>query len=106
MVARDERSGARPGGWDRVEKVEDLQQYKGKLKGAIIVLGKPQEMQSPGNPMLTPWGEETIPVASPKSDKPFDFAAYLQTADRANLIFSLKKKPRRCCSDQKNGMTC
>jgi carboxypeptidase Q len=66
-----------------VEKVEDLQQYKGKLQGAIIVLGKPVEMQAPGNPMLTPWGEETIPVAFPKSDKPFDFAAYvkLRTAE-------------------------
>ncbi len=29
-----------------VEKVEDLQQYKGKLKGAIVVLGKPLEMQA------------------------------------------------------------
>ncbi len=74
-----------------VEKVEDLQQYKGKLKGAIIVLGKPQEMQSPGNPMLTPWGEETIPVASPKSDKPFDFAAYLKLRT-AELNFFAEEK--------------
>src|SRR4029077_8266571 len=50
------------------EKVEDLQQYKGKLKGAIVVLGKPLEMQPPRNPLLTPWGEETIPIAFPKSD--------------------------------------
>ena len=76
-----------------VDKVEDLQQYKGKLKGAIIVLGKPQEMQSPGNPMLTPWGEETIPVASPKSDKPFDFAAYLKLRT-AELNFFAEEKGR------------
>src|SRR3984893_15478980 len=74
-----------------VEKIEDLQQYKGKLKGAIIVLGKPQEMQSPGNPLLTPWGQETIPVASPKSDKPFDFAAYLKLRT-AQLNFSAEEK--------------
>jgi carboxypeptidase Q len=68
-----------------VEKVEDLQQYKGKLKGAIVVLGKPLDLQAPQNPMLTPWGEETIPIAFPKSDKPFDFTAYmkLRTAELA-----------------------
>src|SRR5216683_93805 len=55
------------------EKVEDLQQYKGKLKGAIVIVGRPVEMVSPGNPLLTPWGEETIPVAMPKMDasKPY-----------------------------------
>jgi Zn-dependent M28 family amino/carboxypeptidase len=60
------------------EKVEDLQQYKGKLKGAIVIVGRPTEMVSPGNPLLTPWGEETVPVAMPKMDagKPFDFEAY------------------------------
>jgi Zn-dependent M28 family amino/carboxypeptidase len=60
------------------EKQEDLQQYKGKLKGAIVIVGRPAETISPGNPLLTPWGEETIPVARPKSDdrKPFDYDAY------------------------------
>lgn len=61
-----------------VEKVDDLQQYKGKLAGVIVVLGRPMEMQTPRNPLLTPWGEETIPIAFPKSDKPFDFAAYMK----------------------------
>src|SRR4029077_6739366 len=32
------------------EKIEDLQQYKGKLKGAIVIVGRPVEMVSPGNP--------------------------------------------------------
>jgi carboxypeptidase Q len=60
------------------EKPEDLQQYKGKLKGAIVILGRPVETVSPGNPLLTPWGEETIPVARPKADdrRPFDYEAY------------------------------
>jgi Zn-dependent M28 family amino/carboxypeptidase len=74
-----------------VEKVEDLQQYKGKLKGAIIVLGRPVEMRAPQNPMLTPWGEETIPIAFPKSDKPFDVAAYMKLRT-AELTFFAEEK--------------
>jgi carboxypeptidase Q len=74
-----------------VEKIEDLQQYKGKLKGAIIVLGKPVEMQAPLNPLLTPWGEETIPVALPKSDKPFDFAAYIKLRTAEMNFFAEEK---------------
>ena len=55
------------------EKPEDLQQYKGKLKGAIVVIGRPVEMVSPGNPLMTPWGENTVPVALPKAEagKPY-----------------------------------
>jgi Zn-dependent M28 family amino/carboxypeptidase len=74
-----------------VEKMEDLQQYKGKLKGAIVVLGKPLDLQAPQNPMLTPWGEETIPIAFPKSDKPFDFTAYMKLRT-AELAFFAEEK--------------
>ncbi|MDP9338834.1 MAG: M20/M25/M40 family metallo-hydrolase [Acidobacteriota bacterium] len=74
-----------------VEKIEDLQQYKGKLANAIIVLGKPVELSPPGNPMLTPWGKETIPIAFPKSDKPFDFAAYLKLRIAEFSFFSEEK---------------
>ncbi len=72
------------------EKAEDLQQYKGKLKGTIVVVGRPREMVSPGNPLLTPWGEETIPVAMPKMDdrKPFDFAAYLKWRQTQTKFFA------------------
>ena len=42
-----------------VEKPEDFQQYKGKLKGAIVIVGRPRAMVSPGHPLLTPWGDET-----------------------------------------------
>src|ERR1700730_17455624 len=73
------------------EKVEDLQQYKGKLKGAIVVLNRPVELQAPQNPLLTPWGEETIPIAFPKSDKPFDFTAYLKLR-AAELTFFAEEK--------------
>jgi carboxypeptidase Q len=72
-------------------KIEDLQQYKGKLQGAIIVLGKPQELEAPKNPMLTPWGEETIPIAFPKSDKPFDFEAYIKLRQAEMSFFAEEK---------------
>ena len=60
------------------EKPEDLEQYRGKLKGAIVIVGPPARFITPGNPLLTPWNEETIPVARPKNaaDRPFDFEAY------------------------------
>src|SRR6202171_140262 len=59
------------------ENVEDLQRYKGKLKGAIVIVGRPMETISPGNPLLTPWGENTVPVALPKADasKPYGSAS-------------------------------
>jgi carboxypeptidase Q len=71
------------------EKPEDLQQYKGKLKGAIVVVGRPVEMISPGNPLLTPWGEETIPVALPKMDgnKPMDFETFIKLRQAQTKFF-------------------
>src|SRR5216684_93154 len=72
------------------EKPEDLQQYKGKLKGAIVIVGRPGETASPGNPLLTPWGEETIPVARPKSEdrKPFDYDAYRKLRQMQTKFFA------------------
>jgi Zn-dependent M28 family amino/carboxypeptidase len=60
------------------DKPEDLEKYRGKLKGAIVVLGPPAGFITPENPLLTPWNDETIPVARPKNaaDRPFDFEAY------------------------------
>jgi Zn-dependent M28 family amino/carboxypeptidase len=72
------------------EKVEDLQKYKGKLKGAIVIVGRPVEMVLPGNPLQTPWAEETIPVAMPKMDanKPFNFEAYMKLRQARTKFFS------------------
>jgi carboxypeptidase Q len=72
------------------EKLEDLQQYKGKLKGAIVIVGRPGEIAAPGHPLLTPWGENTIPVAMPKMDanKPFDFEAYLKLRQAQTKFFA------------------
>src|SRR5260370_42625360 len=74
-----------------VEKPEDLEQYKGKLKGAIVLVGRPAEMVPPQNPLLTPWDESTIPVAHPKSDTPFDFLAYMRLV-RAESEFFVEEK--------------
>jgi carboxypeptidase Q len=64
------------------EKLEDLEKYRGQLKGAIVLLGHPREMELPRNPLITPWDEETIPVAHPKGDRPYMTGDYqkLRTA--------------------------
>jgi carboxypeptidase Q len=49
----------------------DLEQYHGKLKGAIVLMGAPREMELPENPLITPWDGEAIPVAHPKGDRPY-----------------------------------
>ncbi len=74
-----------------VEKPEDLEQYKGKLKGAIVLVGRPAEMVPPQNPLLAPWDESTIPVAHPKSDAPFDFQAYIRLVRAESEFFSQEK---------------
>ena len=37
----------------------DLEQYHGKLKGAIVLMGAPREMELPENPMITPLGRRS-----------------------------------------------
>ena len=61
------------------EKPEDLEKYKGKLGGKIVLFGKPVDMEPPLDPMLTPWGEGILPLMHPKEDKPVDFRAYIAT---------------------------
>jgi Zn-dependent M28 family amino/carboxypeptidase len=73
------------------EKVEDLEQYKGKLKDAIVLLGRAREMQPPEFPLTTPWHGESIPVARPKNEKPIDFAAYRQLRLAAMKLFADEK---------------
>jgi len=60
------------------EKPEDLEKYKGKLGGKIVVVTRPREMQSPTNPILTPVGQSTLPVNHPKREGNFDNRAYMQ----------------------------
>jgi hypothetical protein len=73
-----------------VEKPEDLEKYKGKLNGAIVLAGRPEEMVSPQNPLLTPWDESTIPLAHPKNEA-FDFRAYIRLIRAQAEFFSQEK---------------
>jgi carboxypeptidase Q len=60
------------------EKPEDLEKYKGKLGGKIVVVTRPREMESPMNPILTPVGQSSLPVNHPKREANFDNKAYMQ----------------------------
>jgi len=58
-----------------VEKIEDLEKYKGKLAGKIVLLGRARDLVPPENPLLTPWGEGTLPLMHAKENQPTDFRA-------------------------------
>jgi Zn-dependent M28 family amino/carboxypeptidase len=73
------------------EKLEDLDKYRGKLKGAIVLLGHPREMEAPGNPLTTPWGEETIPVAHPKGEAPYVSGEYRKMRTALTKMISDEK---------------
>ncbi len=73
------------------EKLEDLEKYRGKLKGAIILLGQPREMESPGNPMTTAWSDETVPVAHPKGEAPYVSGGYRKVRTALTKMISDEK---------------
>jgi carboxypeptidase Q len=50
-----------------VLKLEDLQQFKGKLKGAIVLLDRPGATEPPSNPVMTPFDESNLPLDHPKN---------------------------------------
>src|SRR6266404_3941081 len=60
------------------EKPEDLEKYKGKLSGKIVIVTRPREMEPPTNPILTPVGQSAIPLNHPKREGNFDNKAYMQ----------------------------
>jgi carboxypeptidase Q len=45
-------------------KTQDLQQYKGKLRGKIVVIGPALDLEPPGNPLLTPYDQTSLPIAA------------------------------------------
>lgn len=57
----------------KLSKIEDLQQYKGKLKGAIVLLLWPRELEPPGNPVLVPYGDSPLPIAKRKGAPEMNF---------------------------------
>jgi carboxypeptidase Q len=87
------------------DKLEDLDKYRGKLKGAILLLGHPREMEAPGNPMTTPWGEETIPVAHPKGEAPYVSGEYRKIRMALTKMIS-DEKPAAVLigSEKENGL--
>jgi Zn-dependent M28 family amino/carboxypeptidase len=74
-----------------VEKTEDLEQYKGKLKGAIVLFGPLRKMEAPEFPLATPWGKGTIPLAHTVNERPIDPAAYRQARLAAMKMFAEEK---------------
>src|SRR5712664_662644 len=73
------------------EKIEDLEQYKGKLKGAIVLFGRPSKMVAPEFPLAKPWSESTIPLAHAVNEMPIDPAAYRQARLAAMKMFAEEK---------------
>jgi hypothetical protein len=56
-------------------KPEDLEKYKGKLAGKIVVLKGASELEPPENPLLTPWGQGTLPLMHAKANEAGAFRA-------------------------------
>ena len=75
----------------RFETLEDLDAYKGKLKGAIVLFGQPRKMEAPVDPLFTPWGESTIPLAHAANEMPIDPAGYRQARQAAMKMFAQEK---------------
>lgn len=70
-----------------VQKLDDLQKYKGKLKGAIVLLDRPGETEGPSNPMLTPYDESNLPLDHPKNVALLDFRArFRMLSDEAKFL--------------------
>lgn len=57
----------------KLTKLEDLQQYKGKLKNAIVLVLWPRELEPPGSPMLVPYGDSPLPIAKRKGAPEMNF---------------------------------
>ena len=73
------------------EKPEDLEKYKGKLAGKIVLMQGPLELVPPESPALTPWGEGTLPMMHPKDNKRIDFATYMRVRTAATKMIGEEK---------------
>src|SRR3974377_2073562 len=56
-------------------KPEDLEKYKGKLSGKIAMLKGATELEPPENPLLTPWGQGTLPLMHAKANEATEYRA-------------------------------
>jgi carboxypeptidase Q len=50
------------------ERVEGLQRYRGKLKGAIVITSRPLTYKTAENAVLVPFGDFAVPVPVPSGD--------------------------------------
>src|SRR3984957_5157649 len=70
-----------------VQKLDDLQKYRGKLKGAIVLMDRPGETEGPKNPMLTAFDESNLPLDHPKNMALTDYRARFRLlADEAKFL--------------------
>ena len=69
-------------------KVEDLEKYKRKLSGKIVVLKGVADLEAPQNPLLTPWGQETLPIMLPKG---IDLETFMRVRTTAMKILAEEK---------------
>lgn len=54
-------------------KPEDLEKYTGRLAGKIVVMKGATDLEPPVNPLLTPWGQSTLPLMHSKSNAEVDY---------------------------------
>jgi Zn-dependent M28 family amino/carboxypeptidase len=63
----------------KAQKPEDLAQYKGKLKGAIVLVGPAMKLDAPHNPILAPYDQPALPLAMPRlPGEKFDLSAFIK----------------------------
>jgi len=84
------------------EKPEDLEKYKGKLGGKIVLVGRPRVLEAPIDPVLTPWGQGTLPLYHARGQANFDYQEFLKmraalqkllTEEKALGTLSASEKP-------------
>jgi carboxypeptidase Q len=73
------------------KKPEDLDKYKGKLAGKIVMLKSPIELEAPESPILTTWGEGTIPLMHPKESEASDLRYNMRVRMAATKMLAEEK---------------
>jgi carboxypeptidase Q len=76
-------------------KPPELEPFKGKLQGAIVILYEPRELEAPVNPLLVPYDEPIMGTNVPKPPIHFGFYAKLYqflTEQRAGAILMASDK--------------
>src|SRR6202008_2252482 len=81
----------------KAEKLEDLEQYKGKLKGAIVITTEPIPLPAPDapapNPAMVPYGDSFLMVRPLRpGEKPFEFNAAFRKFLMARNEFFKKER--------------